>query len=214
MIVPSSRASAGVELRGYGIGDDERVVTAGDERRRDAAEKALAVMLDRRHLAVHRHRRTHDRPAERQADALMSEAHAQQRHALTHLANQLHCDARILGTARSRRDDDALRAQPSNLVERDFVVPAHEWRRAQLAEVLREVERERIVVVEQQYHSPVSAMASACNNARALSLVSSYSAAGFESATMPAPAWTRATPSLIVIVRIAMQKSRLPAKSM
>ncbi len=31
-----------------------------------------------------------------------------------------------------------------------------------------------------------------CSSARALSRVSSYSAAGFESATMPAPAWTRA----------------------
>ena len=101
-----------------------------------------------------------------------------------------------------------------DLVERDLVVAADQRRRAELAEVLREVEGERIVVVDEQDHRPSSAMASAWSSARALSRVSSYSAAGFESATIPAPAWTRATPSRIVMVRIAMQKSRLPAKSM
>src|SRR4029453_3604566 len=100
-----------------------------------------------------------------------------------------------------------------NLVGRDLVVPPHDRRRAQLAQVLREVERERIVVVDEESHRPASAIASACSIARALSRVSSYSAAGFESATIPAPAWMCARPFRIVMVRIAMQKSRLPAKS-
>ena len=104
-------------------------------------------------------------------------------------------------------------AHLGDLVDGQLVVAPDDRRRAQLAEVLREVEGERIVVVDEKDHSPASAIASACSIARALSRVSSYSAAGFESATIPAPAWTCARPSLIVMVRIAMQKSRLPAKS-
>jgi hypothetical protein len=46
-----------------------------------------------------------------------------------------------------------------------------------------------------------------------LSRVSSYSAAGFESVTMPAPACAYAMPLDMITVRMAMQKSRLPAKS-
>ena len=64
--------------------------------------------------------------------------------------------------------------------------------RAQLAQVLDQVVGERIVVVDDEDHAaynPVCASSSARNIARALSLVSSYSAVGFESATMPAPAW-------------------------
>ena len=144
----------------------------------------------------------------------MSEADAEHRHGLAQLADHVHRDPRILRPSRAGRDDDALGRERADVVERDLVVAPDERRRAQLAEVLRQVERERVVVVEEKNHSPASAMASACSSARALSLVSSYSAAGFESATMPAPAWTRATPLRIVIVRIAMQKSRLPAKSM
>ncbi len=129
-------------------------------------------------------------------------------------ADDLDRDAGILGAAGAGRDDDVRGLQRFDLAERDLVVAAHQRRRAQLAEVLREVERERVVVVDEENHRPSSAMASACSSARALSRVSSYSAAGFESATMPAPAWMRALPSRMVMVRMAMQKSRLPAKSM
>ena len=61
-----------------------------------------------------------------------------------------------------------------------------------LAEVLDEVVGERIVVVDDEHHydSPRCASSSARITARALSRVSSYSAVGFESATMPAPACT------------------------
>src|SRR3954471_12671807 len=103
----------------------------------------------------------------------------------------------------------------ADLLERDLVIALDDRRCAQLAEVLGEIERKRIVIIEQQQHdySPASAIASAVSSARALSRVSSYSAAGLESATIPAPACTRALPLRIVIVRMAIQKSRLPAKS-
>src|SRR6476661_9922776 len=95
----------------------------------------------------------------------------------------------------------------ADLVERDFVVALDDRRCAQLAEILSKIERKRIVVIEEQQHdySPASAIASAVSSARALSRVSSYSAAGLESATIPAPACTRARPWRMVIVLMAMQ---------
>ena len=197
------------------IRDHEGMVAAGGKGLRHAAKDTLAVVLHRRELAVHQLRRPHDLAAERDADALMAQADAKQRHRRTEPLNQRHRNACILRTSGPWRDDDPIRLQFGNLVERDLVVAFDERRRAQFAEVLGQVERERIVVVDQQNHyNPASAIASAVSSARALSRVSSYSAAGLESATMPAPAWTRARPSRMVIVRIAMQKSRLPAKSM
>src|SRR5690606_38073144 len=107
---------------------------------------------------------------------------------------------------------------PFDLRHGDGVVAHHLHLGPELAKPVRQVPGERIVVVDQEHHvfvphRPRFAISSACSTARALSRVSSYSAAGFESATMPAPACTEARPSHIVTVRIAMQKSRLPAKS-
>src|SRR5262249_6810912 len=194
-------------------GDPGGVMRARLEGRRHAAEHAAAVVLDWRGLPVHQGCRTYHGSAECDANPLMTEAHAEHGHARTVAANDLDRDARVLRPARSWRDHDPGRPIGPDAPARHFVVAADDRRRAQLAEVLRQIPRERIVVVDEQNHRPASAMASACNSARALSRVSSYSAAGFESATMPAPACTRATPSRIVIVRIAMRKSRLPAKS-
>ncbi len=59
-----------------------------------------------------------------------------------------------------------------------------------------------------------SAAAMAASMAPALLRVSASSVTGLESATIPAPAWTWATPSFRSTVRMVMQVSRLPAKSM
>ena len=55
------------------------------------------------------------------------------------------------------------------------------------------------------FYKPACANSSARTSARALSRVSSYSAVGFESITIPAPACTYAFPSDMITVRIAMQ---------
>ena len=93
------------------------------------------------------------------------------------------------------RDHDLLRRHRLDLAERHLVVAAHAHVGAQLAEILHEVVGERIVVVDDENHvyrptALACASSSARITARALSRVSSYSAAGFESATMPAPACT------------------------
>ena len=187
-----SRASGGSGSR-----DDERVIAPGGERLRDAAEDARAVVLDGRRLAVHQLGRADDVAAEGDADALVPEADAEHRDARRRTAGSPRPRSRrpraVRARARSRCDRAACSATSSSV---SSSLRRTSRRRAQLAEVLGEVEGERIVVVDQQNHSPASAMASACSSARALSRVSSYSAAGFESATIPAPAWTRARPFL------------------
>ena len=55
-----------------------------------------------------------------------------------------------------------------------------------------------------------SAISTAFKSARALFTVSSNSLDGTESATIPAPAWTRATPFSRTIVRIVMHVSMFP----
>src|SRR6185503_19575757 len=110
----------------------------------------------------------------------------------------------------------------------DRVVPHHPHLGPELAEILHEVIGERIVVVDDEHHHesampsaishqpcqrPCCASSSARSRAFALSRVSSNSAAGFESMTIPAPACTNAFPFDMITVRIAMQKSRFPAKS-
>ena len=57
------------------------------------------------------------------------------------------------------------------------------------------------------------AIATARSGAAALFFDSSCSEAGSESATSPAPACTRARPPTMVVVRMAMARSRSPAKS-
>ena len=134
------------------LGDDQRVIASGGERLRDAAEHAAAVVLHRRHLAVHQLRRADDLAAERDADALVAEADAEHR--------RRGPKRRMTSTeipASSGRPGPgemtiALGLQRVDLVERDLVVALHQRRRAQLAEVLREVEGERVVVVDEENH--------------------------------------------------------------
>jgi len=59
--------------------DDQRVVPCGREGVRDPGEHAATVVPDGRGLAVHRPRRAHYRSAVRRTDALVPEAHAEDR---------------------------------------------------------------------------------------------------------------------------------------
>src|SRR5690349_15215904 len=193
--------------------DDERVVSRGQKGTVDAAEDAASVVLDGRRLPMHRHDGPHNLAAECRANRLVPQAHAENRRRLSKAANHGHRDARVLGPSRPGRDDDALGLHLDDLLQRRRVVAHDSNVGAELPEVLHQVVGERIVVVEDENHSPACAISSARTSARALSRVSSNSAAGLESITMPAPACTNALPFDMITVRMAMQKSRLPAKS-
>ena len=90
----------------------------------------------------------------------------------------------------------------------DRVVAAHADIGAELSEEMREVVRERVVVVDQQdQRCSRSARSMAASTAASLRRHSSCSAVGLESATIPAPACRCATPSSRTIVLIAMHVS-------
>src|SRR6185295_10595486 len=129
-------------------------------------------------------------------------------------SNDFRGDARVLRATGTRRDQNLLGRHRLHLTDRHLIVAAHADVGAQLAQVLHEVVGKRVVVVDDEDHErPACASSRARMTALALSRVSSYSAAGFESATIPAPACTYARPFSMTTVRIVMQKSRLPAKS-
>ena len=221
------------------VGDDERVIARRLKRRDDAGEDAAPVVLDGRGLAVHRYaalaRRCRRTPGPSPGVPRQTPSIGSRRER----ANHIERDASVLRPAGTRRNQNALRRQRPDRLRRRLVVAADDHLGAELAQVLDEVVGERIVVVDDENrasamrsshaksmrrakcdavkceatHQAPSASSSARTIARALSRVSSYSAVGFESATIPAPAWIEACPRSRTMVRMAMQKSRFPAKS-
>src|SRR5690349_20177677 len=156
--------------------------------------------MNARRLAVHGLARAHDLGAVGGADALVSQANAEDRGVRTEVANHVGRDARIGGRARPGRYDDALRPQLGDLVEGHRVVSTNERLAAQLSHVPREVVDERIVVVDEENHgdaesglvrSPMRGL-DGCSQGidQRARLVECFAVlrSGSESATMPPPA--------------------------
>src|SRR6185369_8572977 len=154
-----------------------------------------------------------DLAAKRFANRLVPEADAEDRDLSCEAAYRRNRNSGIGGSTRPGRDHDSTAFTFINFIQCDRVVAEDLRIGSELAEVLHEVVGERIEVVDDQQHTyaPASAMAMAFCSARDLFSVSSYSLLGCESATMPAPACTLATPSRNSIVRIAIHESKLPA---
>src|SRR5579864_396020 len=212
--------------------DDEGMVARAGDRSRQARKNGTAVVVDAGGLAVHGGAAADHQSSAGRADALMPQADAEDRDASRQRFDKRRADAGLRGRARARRDDDRFRRQRAHVVHRDGVVAADVRNLAQFAQILHEVVGERVVVVDHQDHrdlsrygparraalmpaaayNPRRAISSARIRTLALLTVSSYSAAGSESATIPPPAWTYATPSRSVTVRIAMHVSSAPPK--
>ena len=144
-----------LEARGHGLGrDHERVVARGGEDVRQPGEDRLAVVADLGGLAVHELRRAHDLAAERLAEGLVPEADAEERH--RRAADELEADPRLVGRPRPRRDHDAVRLQGERVLDAHRVVADDLHLRPELAEVLVEVEGERVVVVDEEDHARLS----------------------------------------------------------
>jgi len=99
------------------------------------------------HAVIHHHLRAKHMP-----DALVTEADAKHGHFLPERADDLVRQSRFARRAWSRRHENALRLQRSDLVERDLIVAPHLQFHLQLAEILHEVVGERIVIVYDQNH--------------------------------------------------------------
>src|SRR4051794_1046847 len=186
-----------LELAGHVVVDDQRVVARDLDRLREAGEDRLAVVANRRRLAVDR-LVADDLAAERLAEGLVAQADSEHRHtALGKRADCLDRDAGFVRRAGSGRDDHAA----GLALEHSFLVVSHHVHvRSELTQVLDEVVGERVVVVDHEHvHAqPPCAHASAIarRTAAAFASVSSPSYWGSESATSPAPAWTCTRPSL------------------
>src|SRR6266850_8411443 len=151
----------------------------------------------------------HQAAAERLAQALVAETHAEDGHLARQLPNRLRRDTRVRWRPRPWGDDDPIKRP--KLRNRDLVVAEHARLSTELGQVLHQVVRERVVVVDDgEVHHICSAISMALNMAPAFSSVSSNSRSGRESATTPAPACTYAVPSATTTVRSVMAMSRLP----
>src|SRR4051812_30181367 len=129
---------------------DEGVIAPDGQRRRDPVEDRAAVVLDRRRLAVHREM-ADDGAAEGLGERLVAEADAQRRHpGLGEALDDVEADPRLVGRARTGRDDDAVGPAREQLLDVRGVVAHDVELAAQLAQVLDEVVGERVVVVDDE----------------------------------------------------------------
>src|SRR2546422_10508837 len=140
-------------------------------------------------LPVHQPVGANHLAAEDLADALVPQADPQDWDLTGEPLDDGAADPGVGRAAGSWRDHDRRRFLPHGLLDRDLVVPDHFGRVAQLTQILDEVPGEGVVVVDHEDHesNPRAASRTASSIACPLFRVSSHSASGSESATMPAP---------------------------
>ena len=133
------------------------MVPHGFERRRQALEHRVAGVRHHGGLPVHQPLGPHHPATEGFADGLMSQAHAEQRHARRRRRpHQWHADARLAWGAGAGRNDDGRRVERERPLGIQRVVPVDHRIGAQLACVLDQVVGEAVVVVEDEKHDPRS----------------------------------------------------------
>ena len=87
----------------------------------------------------------------RLGDSLVAEAHAEHRDTgRARSADQLNRDTGLSGRARSGGNDDGAWSERDRLSHRDAIVPHHDRIGTEFAQILDEVVRERVIVVENQ----------------------------------------------------------------
>ena len=97
---------------------------------------------------------SHDSPAVRLTDRLVTEAHAKDGQDGAQLAHNLKRDPRLVGRARAGGDEHAIGRARSNAGHIDGVVLHDVDACAELSKVLDEVEGERIIVVDDEDARP------------------------------------------------------------
>ena len=130
----------------------QRVVANGAEFARDPGEQLRAVVQNGAEAPVHHLGRVHDLRAFNPADALVPEAHSQQRdvRAVYHLRAETEV-ARVIGSPWTGRDDDVVEAEALQLAPVHRIVAEHDRLLAvDLRQQLEEVVGEGVVVVDQQ----------------------------------------------------------------
>src|SRR5579871_5874195 len=142
------RAHLELIRRGLAL-DDERVIARRLERAVQAAKDALSVVGDAGNLAVHRLTGAHDLAAEGLSDRLMAEADAENRGGFARSPHEVEADACLIRRAWARREHDRLGSLRQRLLHADLVVAPDRHLRAELAEIVHEVEREAVIIVDE-----------------------------------------------------------------
>src|SRR5215469_2145402 len=132
--------------------DDQRMVTRRSKILRQTAKDGLAVVTNLTRLAVHDSWGADHTPAKRFANGLVPKTNAEDRYLSRETLDERLADSRLLRCTWARRDHDALRREVFDFFERNFVVSPHLERLSHLTEVLCQVIRKRIVVIEEQQH--------------------------------------------------------------
>jgi len=131
------------------------MITGGRHRHRETLKDRSVVVHHRARLAMHKMSGANHAAAKGFPDCLVTEADPKHWNFSCEAADQIDADARVMRRARTGGNDNPLRPQVLDLVDRDLIVAANLDLRAQLADVLNEVVSERIVIVE--YENQASA---------------------------------------------------------
>lgn len=105
---------------------------------------------------MHQAGRAHDLSAVDLADGLVSETDAKNRTDTGEGLDDVAGHASLGRRAGTRRDHHAVGLQREGLLDRNLVVAKDTLFHAQLAEILDQVERERVIVVDDQEHAAES----------------------------------------------------------
>src|SRR6476469_3068045 len=147
-------ASHDLQLSGHRPGlDHQRMIPHYLEGTGHVGKDPLAVVRYARGFAVHQLPRAHHPAAVGFADSLMSETDTEVRDRAAPLADRLDTDPRFGRCTGSGRDHHAGHAHATDVIDGDLVVALHDRLLAELAQVLNEVVRERVVVVEDEQHA-------------------------------------------------------------
>jgi hypothetical protein len=104
----------------------QRMITDGGKRRRQPVKHTPAVVKDKRGLTMFYFPGVVDDTAVGIADALVSQANAQDRQTFTESQDNVTGDTGVLRLSRSGRDDDSFRSHLFDFFQRDFVVPGND----------------------------------------------------------------------------------------
>jgi hypothetical protein len=124
------------------------VIARGFERIGKAGEYAYAFVRNKRGFSVHQLRCSHNIAAIDLSDALVAETHAKDRNASSEGRDYLVGKASVFGATRAGADEHTVGGEFFDLLNGERVASANERIGAKLAQVLDEVEDERVVVIE------------------------------------------------------------------
>src|SRR5438132_1226036 len=130
----------------------ERVIAHAGEGARDPGEQLVPFVHDGAGLAMHQPPGPAYPCAERLADRLVPEAHAQDRELPGQRFHEGHEDPGIGRRTGARREDCGAGLQGQHVRDAERVVAVNDGLRAQLTQILDQVVCERVVVVEHEQH--------------------------------------------------------------